>query len=284
MPVLLFFVDIFIGKVDATGEADVAVNDTNFAVVTVVGGSIQARVEGIKDAHLKALLPQLFAVHGRQGGDTADVVIQDAYLYAVPLPLLQHLQDAVPHFSMLHDEVFHQDELFCAAQLFEQPPIKLLAEGEVFHLGVAVDFKAGGAADISRLPTEHRVNQRQLLQGCGLRKGVVWIKRNLAVVAVQQRAGVAVDLLCHPSAVALHAKHQIEDAAHQRNRHDEDDPGNLVGRVVLPRQNPKNHQKAENIEGDADPVLPSAKLDQREQQQKQLQQDEDNEDEQTAGQ
>ena len=162
----------------------------------------------------------------------------------MPLPLLQYTQDTVPHLSVLHNKVFHQDELLGAAQLFEQPLIKLLAEGEVFHLGVAVDFKAGGAADISRLPTEHRVNQRQLLQGCGLRKGVVWIKRNLAVVAVQQRAGVAVDLLCHPSAVALHAKHQIEDAAHQRNRHDEDDPGNLVGRVVLPRQNPKNHQKA----------------------------------------
>ena len=161
--VFLFFVDVFIGKVDAAGEADVAVDDTDFTVVTVVGGSIQARMEGIKDSHPKALLPQLFAVHGRQGSDTADVVIQDAHLYAVLLPLLEHTQDAVPHLSVLHDEVFHQDELFCAAQLFEQPLVKRFPEGEVFHLGVAVDFKAGGAADISRLPTEHRVEQRQLL-------------------------------------------------------------------------------------------------------------------------
>ena len=96
MPVLLFFVDIFVGKVDAAGEADIAVDDTNFAVVTVVGGSIQARVEGIKDTHLKALLPQLFAVHGRQGGDTADVIIQNAHLYAVPLPLLQYTAGYCP--------------------------------------------------------------------------------------------------------------------------------------------------------------------------------------------
>ena len=103
------------------------------------------------------------------------------------------------------------------------------------------------------------------------------------MVDVKQRLGVAFNLLCHAAAVGLAPEHQVEDAADQRNRHHQNNPRNLVGGVVLAGQDAQHHQKADDGEGDANPIFHGTQTHQNEQQQKQLNQDEDADDEQTTG-
>ena len=200
MAVLLLLVDVFVGQVDAAGEADVAVDDADFAVIAVVGGSVELRVEGVKDPYLKALLPQIVGVEGRQGGHTANVVVHDADLHAVVALLLENLENRIPHLARMHDEVFLQ-----------QPFIEGFSAGEILRLGVFIQHKAGAVLDISRLPSQHGIVLLQTVQGsaCGLGG-----QQLLTVVAVKQGAGVALDLAGHVAAVALHAEYQVKDAAH----------------------------------------------------------------------
>ena len=213
LPVAVFFllIDVFVGQVDAAGEADVAVDDADFAVIAVVGGGVELRVEGVKDPYLKALLPQIVGVEGRQGGHTANVVVHDADLHAVVALLLENLENRIPHLARMHDEVFQQDELFGPAQLLQQPFIEGFSAGEILRLGVFIQHKAGAVLDISRLPSQHGIVLLQTVQGsaCGLGG-----QQLLTVVAVKQGAGVALDLAGHVAAVALHAEHQVKDAAH----------------------------------------------------------------------
>ncbi|CDA61595.1 unknown [Clostridium sp. CAG:169] len=111
LPVSMLFiaVDIFIGKVDAAGKADVTVDDTDLAVVTGVKMAGQDWDEGVKNLALDPLFPQGLFISGRQGQDAAHIVIDDTDIHALLRLFLQHIQNGVPHGAFLNDEVFHED-------------------------------------------------------------------------------------------------------------------------------------------------------------------------------
>ena len=55
-PVTVFFllIDVFVSKVDAAGEADISVDDTDLAVIAVVCGGVEPWTEGVEDTDLKS--------------------------------------------------------------------------------------------------------------------------------------------------------------------------------------------------------------------------------------
>ena len=109
MTMLFIAVDIFIGKVDAAGKADVTVDDTDLAVVTGVKMAGQDWNEGVKNLALDTLFPQGLFISGRQGQDAAHIVIDDTDIHALLRLFLQHIQNGVPHGAFLNDEIFHED-------------------------------------------------------------------------------------------------------------------------------------------------------------------------------
>ena len=78
----LFFIDIFIGKVHAACISDLAVNDDNFSVVSIVLNSVQNRDEAIKGDALNAFLfHSLYKVEW-QAEKTTHVIIDDSHIQA----------------------------------------------------------------------------------------------------------------------------------------------------------------------------------------------------------
>src|SRR5699024_5359893 len=56
VPESFFLIDIFVRKIDPSGESGISVNDADFPVVSVILDNIQHRTEGIEDPALDPLL------------------------------------------------------------------------------------------------------------------------------------------------------------------------------------------------------------------------------------
>lgn len=81
----------------------------------------------------------------------------------------------------------------------------------------------------------------------------------------------------------LASEDEIEHAADERNSHNDNDPGNFKGGVILPGEDVQHHQNADDIKDNADPIAHGADLDQKKQQQKKLDKNQHADDEQSAG-
>ena len=109
MAVLFVSVDILVGQIDAAGEADVAVDDADLAVVAGVEAAGEDRHKGVKDATLDAHLLEGLVVAGGQDHDAAHVVVDDPHVHPLRRLLAQDVQDGVPHLALLDDEIFQED-------------------------------------------------------------------------------------------------------------------------------------------------------------------------------
>lgn len=81
----------------------------------------------------------------------------------------------------------------------------------------------------------------------------------------------------------LASEDEIEHAADERNSHNDNDPGNFKGGVILPGEDVQHHQNADDIKDNADPIAHGTDLDQKKQQQKKLDKNQHTDDEQSAG-
>ena len=280
-PVTVFFllVDVFVSKVDAASEADISVDDTDFAVIAVVCGGVEPWTERVEDTDLKSLLPQIVGVEGRQGGNTADIIVKDAYLYPVGTLVFQNFEDGVPHLSVLYDEIFQQDKFLCAAKLLQQPCKELFPAGKVFRFSVLVKLKSRYVVDVVCLSGKGIMIFPQPFQ----RLTVSAALGQGTMVLMQQGVGIAFDLARHPASMHLASEDEIEHAADERNSHNDNDPGNFKGGVILPGEDVQHHQNADDIKDNADPIAHGTDLDQKKQQQKKLDKNQHADDEQSAG-
>ena len=110
-------IDIFIRYIYAAVEADLAVNDQNLSVVTVI---VMCRDEGCERREhlgLDAYTLEHFRVIVRQRRKCAHAVVHDADLYSLGGLALQNSQDRPPHFPLIDNEVFHENEMLCLLEL-----------------------------------------------------------------------------------------------------------------------------------------------------------------------
>ena len=77
------FIDVFVGKVDSAGKSGFSVDDSNFAVRSVVLGNVQYGAERIEAQAFDSVFFQLLRIIGGNFEHRSDVIINDAYVYAI---------------------------------------------------------------------------------------------------------------------------------------------------------------------------------------------------------
>ena len=164
--------------------------------------------------------------------------------------------------SMLDDEIFQLDKFLCAAKLLQQPCKELFSAGKVFRFGVLVKLKSRYIVDVVCLSGKGIMIFPQPFQ----RLTVSAALGQGTVVLMQQGIGIAFDLARHPASMHLTSEDEIEHAADERNSHNNNDPGNFKGGVILPGEDVQHHQNADDIKDNADPIAHGTDLDQKKQQ------------------
>ena len=234
----LHLIDVFIGQIDAAGEAYLAIDDTDLAVVAVIKAGIHAGAHGVIRNSLDIEAGQFLGIAGGKPLNAAEVIVDDADLHPGGGPLPQNFQDGIPHQAFFEDEILEEDEFLGLGQLPHQLAEEILAQRGVFHLGAAIDREAGDIADI--IGEDAAVGG--LLQQGG---GVAFLSGK------ERRVGrfIGGDLLPVAVGQCFIAELEVEEPAHHRQRHDEDDPSDLVGGVIILGDQPDDNDKAEQHKG-----------------------------------
>ena len=103
--VLYFFIDIFIGQIDAARKRDPAVDHHDLAVVAVIVMRGNKGHDGGKHLALNAQLAQLFGVDARQRAEFTGAVIHQAHFHPFACLTGQNFQDLAPHMSFFYDKI-----------------------------------------------------------------------------------------------------------------------------------------------------------------------------------
>ena len=126
-------VDILVGEVDAARKGDLSVDDGDLSVRAVVLRQVEHGAEGVETHTFHALFFQLGGVVVRHFEHGADVVVDDAHVYALFALFQQYLQHGAPKVPLADDKVFEEDVLFRLFQLFDQALCVFFADVEVFR-------------------------------------------------------------------------------------------------------------------------------------------------------
>ena len=139
-----------VGEVDSAGEGGVPVDDENFPVVAVV---IVGRNEGRKGREHLAFYSE--------GVEALRVVVGEVYELVGSVvhhpnvdPLLrlagENFQDPSPHFALVDDEIFGENEVLSLFELLEHLLEHILAHGVVGDVRVFVNGETAAPFDILR--------------------------------------------------------------------------------------------------------------------------------------
>lgn len=77
----LHLIDVFIGQIDAAGEAHLAIDDTDLAVVAVIKAGIHAGAHGVIRNSLDIEAGQFLGIAGGKPLNAAEVIVDDADLH-----------------------------------------------------------------------------------------------------------------------------------------------------------------------------------------------------------
>ena len=218
-------IDIFIRQIDPAGIARMAVDHQDLPVVPVVHDQRKDRHHRVEGHAFDARLFQPGVISRGKPGDAAHVVVDHADLHALSGLLLQHLQDAFPHLSFRNDEVFQKNEMPRAFQILHHVREHFLARGIISDLRIRI---GGQVAHLSHIAEGFRRAGAFLLQpGRKLADPLLLFQAGpvLLMLGVQPVAQLSRGLLVSGK--------QIKQAAEQRQRHDEHDPADLIGGVVV---------------------------------------------------
>ena len=234
MAVALRAVDVFVGKVDAAGEADLTVNDKDLAVVAVI---VMRGDEGTqRREHLAgdAELLQLLRIAVGQQRHSTGAVVHEADLHALLDLLSEDLEDAAPHVALAHDEVLKENKVLRALELFEHHGKSIVAERKIFRLRIPVAGKAA-ALQICRKTLRFL---RQLAHGTGGGGGGERLCLRLNVV-------IAAD---HQPVAEVCADEKIQDQSKDRQHREDEEPCELDGRIIVAaEQRQHDHRREQRV-------------------------------------
>ena len=216
----LLDVDILVGEVDAAGKAGVAVDDADLAVVAVVHPQVDNRDEGVEDAGPDAVGLQQLVIPVRELENRTQVVIDDPDVDPFGGFAAEDREDRVPHCPLLQDEVLEEDVVLRLFQLLKHPLPAHLAGGVVFAGGAAVRRAVGPPLDIMGLQA-----------GVGLGRHHLFQHRLIRLVIPHHILGDLGHLFAGMAGKLVEAEQQVKGPAKNRQRHNQDNPGDFIGGV-----------------------------------------------------
>lgn len=241
MPEPDFPVDVLVGQVQAAVEADIAVHHAYLAVVAVVELGIEVGLYRIEHSDLEPHGAKLAVEMRRNGLDGPEIVVHDPDVDALAQLLLQHREYGVPHLPFSNDKVFKEDELLRLAKLHQQSVEEILPQRKVLHLGIAPDLESADTRNIVALAGKQRVVVLQRLAhhqvGAGQNGNLVGV---FLLDDADLPLGVPADLLV--------AEHYVEQAAVDRQEHDQQHPGDLVRGILITCDDEERHDAADDVE------------------------------------
>ena len=230
-------VDIFVRQVESTRIGNIAVDHRDLPVIPVVHHRRKRWSERIKrhdvDAGIRKLLAELF----RQASHAAQVVIDKAHFHSCGCLFFQHRLDGIPHHPVCHNEIFHENVMFCPFQIFQQMRIRLICKRIVVHLGILIDGKS--TAFQVKAGLSHSLRQ------CSRRASHLRTQTNDPSAVVQ--------LAAHFPGRSLVAEQQIHQTAQHRKRADKQQPQDLIRRIPRLVDDIKLDQQAQRHKSGIDP-------------------------------
>ena len=214
-------IDIFICQVDAACEPGLAVDDADLTVIPIIEPRGENGVEGIENADLQSLFPQLAVVVAGQSEQAAQVVIHQPDFHALLDLPLQNLEDGVPHGAFLNDKILQKDKGLRFFQLPQECSKECLTNRKIFCLGMAAGRRSGGTQKITDL--DGRIWH---LQSQTFHSGVFRFHDRGDLFAYCPAGGALFP--GHP----VFSKQQIQQSAEDGEEENGNQPGNFVGRVA----------------------------------------------------
>ena len=134
--------DILIRHIGAAGISDISVHHKNLAMVAVVHDHRINRSVTVEDGTADAPCLHLLHVVTRKAGNTAEIIVQEAYIHPCRRLFRQDVQHGIPHDPLPDDEILQENEPFRTAQILQHPVPASLAVGVVAGVRVPVQRKA----------------------------------------------------------------------------------------------------------------------------------------------
>ena len=136
-------VNVLVCQIDAACKGRMTVNDADFSVIPVILVGGQGGPDGGKHFAFNPLFPKRLRVGIGKQHQAAHAVVHNADLHTLPDLFLQDLQDAVPHFSPLHNKILHKNEMLrrfqAALHLYEH----IVSQREILGRCILIDRTAG---------------------------------------------------------------------------------------------------------------------------------------------
>lgn len=160
-----FEVGIFVGEVDAAGVADLAVDDGDFAVVTVVMKAIDAGVKFVRGDAMNAESFEFVVVAGGESKDAAEIVIHDVDFDAFLDFFLEDGEDLAPDMARADNEVFEENVFLGGFQVEEKLRKIGFTVGKISGLVVLGKGNVVGFANIAGLESGDRICFGEFFEG-----------------------------------------------------------------------------------------------------------------------
>lgn len=236
-----FPVDVLVGQVQTAVEADIAVHHADFAVVAVVELRVEVSLDRVEYRDLESHGTEFTVKMRRYRLDRPEIIVHDSDIDSLTQFLLQYGEDGIPHLPFPDNKIFKEDEFLRFAKFRQQTVKEILSQRKVLHLGIAPDLESADPRNVVALPGQQRVEVLQRLA-------------HHEVGAGQDGNPVGVFLfddielpLCVP-ADFLVAEHDVEQAAVDGKKHDQQHPRDLVGGVFIPGDDEERHDAADDVE------------------------------------
>ena len=227
------FINIFVRQIDAAAESRMPVDDRDFPVIPVVHDQGPEGNEAVEGDAFDSRLLKLLVIVRREQGDASQVVVHKTHVQSGLRLFDEDFPDASPHLSFTHDEEFHKNKMLRLFQFLQKIPVQLLS-----YLIIAgrrppvyrVSACHGGVAHLSLDPA---------VQGPDLLHHVRILQK-----LVFRADALPLHLPAHVPGRPLVAHSQVKQAAQDRQGHNQNNPCHLIGRVVVPVDDPEHSQQA----------------------------------------
>ena len=238
LPIWMRYVEILIGEIVATGEADPVIDNGNLPVITIIQEEVRSRCEGIKHTAVNAETLHLLHEIRRDEADGTHIIIEHTHMNAGLHTLDEHLLDAPPGFLILDGMVLHEDEMLRLPKIAKLRLEALRRIIVILYIRVPIHRIEGIILKIPGDGARCRILLFQCLQ----------IRRICGIL--QRREQHLVDFLValpHLPRRHIETDQEVQHDTKHRERHDENDPRHLHrARLMLPVDD-EHHDQCDHL-------------------------------------
>ena len=236
-----FDIDVFICDIQTACISDLAVDDEDLFVITIILDGVQNRNEAIERGTMNPFRFHFFGEIQGETKKTAHVIIKDADLDALLGFFLQDAVDGIPHFSVLDDKGFDKNIGLRFFKIGKKCFPKILARGKMLRRCIFEDGKTGMLFQIFDLTC---------MGGCLLCGFFVYGRgeRVGGLCLLRKRFNCADQLF----GAGLISEQQIKNAAEDGEYQNDEDPRQLVGFLGALGDDMQGDEQADDFQQIAD--------------------------------